>query len=65
MSINVERWSLFNLWKCPRDRIDYHGCTAIYVMGRHPYIELIYDRKLRDCYCKILHRCKHNCRGRL
>jgi len=25
MSINVERWSLFNLWKCPRNRIDYRG----------------------------------------
>jgi len=39
--------------------------TAIRVMGRHPYIELIYDKKLRDYYYKILQCCKHNCRGRL
>jgi len=30
------------------------------------YVRLIYDRKLRDYYCKkILHRCKHSCHGRL
>jgi len=28
MSIDVERWSHFNLRKCPRDRIDYRGCTT-------------------------------------
>jgi len=34
--------------------------TAIRI--RDSYVELIYDRKLRDYYCKILYRCKHNCR---
>jgi len=32
MNINVERWSLFNLRKCSRNRIDYRGCT--YIPGR-------------------------------
>jgi len=41
MSIDVERGSHFNLWKCPRDRIDYRGCT-IRVMGRHS----------NSCYCR-------------
>jgi len=27
MSIDVERWLHFNLWKCPRDRIDYRRCS--------------------------------------
>jgi len=27
-------------------------------------LRLIYDKKLRDYYCKILHRCKHCCHGR-
>jgi len=27
------------------------------------YVRLIYDRKLRDYYCKILHPCKHSCDG--
>jgi len=29
MSIDVEKWSHFNLWKCPRDRINYRGCTML------------------------------------
>jgi len=33
--------------------------------GRRNYVGLIYDRKSRDYYCKILHRCKHSCRARL
>lgn len=37
--------------------------TDIIDVGHRDYVGLIYDRKSRDYYSKILHRCKHSCRG--
>lgn len=33
--------------------------------GHRNYVNLIYDRKSCDYYCKILHCCKHSCRAPL
>jgi len=45
-------------------RVNFHW--AHHALRHRNYVRPIYDKKLRDYYCKILqYRCKHSCHGRL